>query len=99
MRDDPSAILPKRRPLRSLNRSGSPNVIVSGAMGSGPTFENASPTMSAGSARAKPVRGPFAPTSKIWRLRRTGDLMRMNAPNVPRNGGPGMKKGRVARTP
>jgi hypothetical protein len=67
--------------------------MVSGAAGNGPIFERASPKMRAGTARRKPVRGPLAPISNSWRLKRIGDLIRMKAPKVPRNGGPGRKNG------
>ena len=65
----------------------------------GATREKARPATRAGSARANPVSGPLAPTSKSCRLKKMRDLMRMNAPNVPMNGGPGRKNGRVAGMP
>jgi hypothetical protein len=50
-------------------------------------------------ARTNPAIGPAMPMSKSTARERKGDLMRMNAPNVPISVGKGIKNGSVAETP
>ena len=47
----------------------------------------------AGTAITKPATGPLRPTSKRARRVVIGERMRMNAPNVPKSVGAGMKYG------
>ncbi len=41
-------------------------------------------------ATTKPASGPAAPMSNSWRVRRSGSLIRMTAPNVPSVPGSGI---------
>ena len=47
-------------------------------------------TSSTPRATTNPARGPLAPMSKSWRVRRMGSRMRMTAPKVPSANGSGM---------
>ena len=67
---------------------------------SGRTSESVRPTITAGMAKQTPAQGPAAPISNSADRLAGGDFIRMNAPKVPtKNGGPGMKYGRLAQTP
>ena len=74
MRDDPSAIRPKRRPLRSLNRSGSPNVIVSGADGERADLRERQPDDEGGQGEGETRQGPVRPDVEDLVLEADGRL-------------------------
>jgi hypothetical protein len=87
-----------RRPrvilLRKLRRREDPRAIPPPVPGSGEIVESWRPTITAGTAKTSPARGPAAATSNKERRSRGADFILMNAPKVPIMkgiGGAGMK--------
>jgi len=96
---EPGGILLNNRPVIIFKRRGSPKTMDSSLGSAGTTLDRDRPMNRAGRARMKPVSGPAAPMSNSCCFLVMGDLILMNAPNVPIRVGAGMKNGRVASIP
>ena len=73
-RVDPSAIRPKKRPLRSLKRSGSPNVIAGGRRGEGHDLRKSQPDGEDRDGESESRQGPVRPDVEDLALEADGRL-------------------------
>ena len=94
----PVGMLPKTRNVIKRITSESPNVIPAPG-GTTETYDQRSPSHSAGMATIRPASGPATAMSKSELRSRAGERIRITAPRVPnrnRGGGTGMKYGGLA---
>ena len=90
----PRAIFEKRANMIELPRDMADPISARVSESTATTSEKSRPRNSTGRAAITPAKGPAAPMSKSSLLERIGDLILMNAPNVPigdTKGGAGMK--------
>ena len=81
----------KQRDEEFASTADVPKTIAALSCAPGTIFDVAMAKASAGTATTNPATGPDSPTSKSARRVVIGERMRMNAPNVPKSVGAGMK--------